>query len=104
MSGRALPRFALPSSRASRALRDAGRRNTACVPTAARATPDQGELFGYGLTVRPLLQAVGRRRAIRLALASDTASITTMEIVDNLFILAVPGALAAGLTDGLFWW
>jgi len=61
-------------------------------------------LFGYGLTVRPLLRAVGRWRAIRLAFASDTASITTMEIVDNLFILAVPGALAAGLTDGLFWW
>ena len=31
-------------------------------------------------------------------------SITTMEIVDNLFIIAVPGALAAGLGDGLFWW
>ena len=27
-----------------------------------------------------------------------------MEVVDNLFIIAVPGALAAGLTDGLFWW
>jgi len=61
-------------------------------------------LFGYGLTVRPLLGAVGARRAIRLAFASDTVSITTMEIVDNLFIVAVPGALAAGLTDSLFWW
>jgi len=27
-----------------------------------------------------------------------------MEIVDNAFIVLVPGALAAGLTDGLFWW
>jgi hypothetical protein len=27
-----------------------------------------------------------------------------MEIVDNLFILIVPGAIAAGLGDGLFWW
>lgn len=61
-------------------------------------------VFGYGLTVRPLLAAVGSRRAIRLAFASDTVSIATMEIVDNLFILAVPGALAAGLADGLFWW
>ena len=59
--------------------------------------------FGYGLTMRPLLPAVGARRAIRLAFASDTISITTMEIVDNLFIIAVPGALAAGLSDGLFW-
>ena len=44
------------------------------------------------------------RKALRLALASDTASIATMELVDNLFIQLVPGALAAGLTEGLFWW
>ncbi len=61
-------------------------------------------LFGYGLTVRSLIGAVGMRQATRLAFASDTLSITTMEVVDNLFIIAVPGALAAGLGDGLFWW
>ena len=60
--------------------------------------------FGYGLTIRPLLPVMSLRRATRLALASDTVSITTMEIVDNLFIVAVPGALAAGLGVGLFWW
>jgi hypothetical protein len=60
--------------------------------------------FGYGLTIRPLLAVMSLGRATRLALASDTVSITTMEIVDNLFIIAVPGALAAGLADGLFWW
>ena len=61
--------------------------------------------FGYGLTVRPVLRAgVAPRRAARIALASDTVSIATMEIVDNAFIVLVPGALAAGLTDGLFWW
>jgi len=60
--------------------------------------------FGYGLTMRPLVAAVGPRHAVRLAFASDTVSITTMEIMDNLFIIAVPGALAAGLTDSLFWW
>ena len=60
--------------------------------------------FGYGLTIRPLLAVMSLRRATRLALASDTVSITTMEIVDSLFIVAVPGALAAGLADGLFWW
>jgi hypothetical protein len=60
--------------------------------------------FGYGLTVRPLLAVMGLRRATRLAFASDTVSITTMEVVDNLFIVVVPGALAAGLEDGLFWW
>ena len=62
-------------------------------------------LFGYALTVRPVLRAgVGFRRAIGVAFASDTVSITTMEIVDNAFILIVPGAIAAGLAESLFWW
>jgi Domain of unknown function (DUF4396) len=62
-------------------------------------------LFGYTLTIRPVLRAgVGFRRALGVAFASDTVSITTMEIVDNAFILIVPGAMAAGLADGLFWW
>ncbi len=61
--------------------------------------------FGYILTLRPLFGAgVSLRRALRLAFASDTVSIATMELVDNAFILAVPGAMAAGLADGLFWW
>ena len=61
--------------------------------------------FGYSLTLGPVLRAgVPVRRAARLTLASDTLSITTMEIVDNLFVVLVPGALAAGLTDSLFWW
>lgn len=61
--------------------------------------------FGYLLTFGPIVRAgVPPRRAVRLTFASDTVSITTMEIVDNAFILIVPGALAAGLTDTLFWW
>jgi hypothetical protein len=62
-------------------------------------------VFGYGLTLRPVIEAgVPPRRAVRLAAASDTVSIATMELVDNAFILLVPGAIAAGLADGLFWW
>ena len=62
-------------------------------------------LFGYALTLRPVIVAgVPPRRAIRLALASDTVSISTMEVVDNAFILLVPGAIAAELSEGLFWW
>ena len=62
-------------------------------------------VFGYALTLRPVLRAgLPLSRAVRLAFASDTLSITTMEIVDNAFIVAVPGAMAAGLVDGLFWW
>jgi hypothetical protein len=61
--------------------------------------------FGYALTSLPLLRSgLSVRETAPLALASDTASITTMEIIDNLFVVAVPGALAAGLGDALFWW
>jgi hypothetical protein len=61
--------------------------------------------FGYLLTSWPLLRSgMSVRQVAPLAFASDTASITTMEIVDNLFIVIVPGALAAGLGDPLFWW
>ena len=61
--------------------------------------------FGYALTLRPVFRAgVPFRRALRLAFASDTVSIAVMELVDNAFILVVPGAIAAGLADSLFWW
>lgn len=61
--------------------------------------------FGYSLTVSPVLRAgIPFRRALPIAFASDTASISVMEIVDNAFILIVPGAIAAGLSSGLFWW
>jgi Domain of unknown function (DUF4396) len=61
-------------------------------------------LFGYSLTMRPVLRAgVGFRTAIGVALAADTVSIAVMELVDNAFIVAVPGAIDAGLTSALFW-
>jgi uncharacterized membrane protein YbjE (DUF340 family) len=61
--------------------------------------------FGYSLTLGPVLRAgVPFRRALPVAFASDTASISVMEVVDNAFILIVPGAIAAGLGDSLFWW
>jgi Domain of unknown function (DUF4396) len=61
--------------------------------------------FGYALTLGPVLRAgVPPRRALSLAFASDTASITVMEISDNAFILLVPGAIDAGLAQALFWW
>jgi uncharacterized protein DUF4396 len=61
--------------------------------------------FGYSLTLWPLFRAgIGLRRALGTAFAADTVSITIMEAVDNAFVVIVPGALAAGLRDGLFWW
>src|SRR5690242_2858772 len=61
--------------------------------------------FGYSLTMAPVLRSgVPLRRAIGVALAADTVSIATMELMDNGFILAVPKAIDAGLGDPLFWW
>ena len=56
------------------------------------------------LTSLPLLRAgLALSAVIPIALASDTVSITIMEIVDNAIVLAIPGAMAAGVDDGLFW-
>ena len=61
-------------------------------------------VFGYALTMLPLLRGgLGTRRALPLAFASDTFSIATMELIDTATILLIPGAMAAGLGDALFW-
>jgi hypothetical protein len=60
-------------------------------------------LFGYVLTLRPLLARMSFASAAKLALAADTASITVMEIVDNAIMLVIPGAMDAGLGSILFW-
>jgi hypothetical protein len=60
--------------------------------------------FGYSLTMLPLLRSgMALGAVLPLAFASDTLSITVMEIVDNLIMLAVPGAMEAGPTSLLFW-
>jgi uncharacterized protein DUF4396 len=61
-------------------------------------------VFGYTLAMRPVLGAgVPLRRALGIALASDTVSITSMELMDNLGLIIIPGAMNAGLADWLFW-
>jgi Domain of unknown function (DUF4396) len=61
-------------------------------------------LFGYGLTSLPLLRAgLAFSAVVPIALATDTFSIAVMEIVDNAIMLAVPGAMEAGVGDVLFW-
>jgi hypothetical protein len=61
-------------------------------------------LFGYALTMRGVLSAgVSLRQAFGIALAADTVSIAVMELMDNAFIVAVPGAMDAGLASALFW-
>jgi len=60
--------------------------------------------FGYLLTYTSVRRhGLSRREGVRVALAADTVSITTMEIVDNAVLLLVPGAMLAGLASGLFW-
>src|SRR5215213_3514882 len=61
-------------------------------------------LFGYALTSLPLLRAgLALGAVIPIALASDTLSIAVMEVVDNVIMLTVPGAMTAGLDEVLFW-
>ena len=60
--------------------------------------------FGYLLTLVPVLRSgVALATALPLALAADTLSITIMEIVDNLIMLVIPGAMEAGIGSFLFW-
>ena len=60
--------------------------------------------FGYLLTFSGQRRAgVDVRSAVRIALAADTVSILVMEVVDNGFMLVIPGALDATLSDWLFW-
>lgn len=61
-------------------------------------------VFGYSLTILPVLRAgLPLKAALGVALAADTVSITVMEVIDNLGMLVIPGAMEAGLTDLLFW-
>jgi hypothetical protein len=60
--------------------------------------------FGYALSTLPLLKAgLGIRAALTVVLAADTLSIATMEVVDNLVVVAIPGAMDAGLANATFW-
>jgi hypothetical protein len=61
-------------------------------------------VFGYTLTSLPLLRAgLALGAIVPIALAADTVSIAIMELIDNAFILLVPGAMEAGLDELLFW-
>lgn len=61
-------------------------------------------VFGYALTLFPLVRGgMALAAAIPVTLAVDTLSITVMEIVDNLIMLAIPGAMHAGVGNWFFW-
>lgn len=61
-------------------------------------------VFGFGLSTLPIVKAgMGFVAALSIVVAADTLSITTMEIVDNLVMYIIPGAMHATLVDPLFW-
>jgi hypothetical protein len=61
-------------------------------------------LFGFGLTARPLVKAgLAAGVVVSTALAADTVSITIMEVIDNLFVIVMPGAMEAGIDDPLLY-
>src|SRR3712207_5617887 len=61
-------------------------------------------LFGDALSTLPLLRAgLGVGAALTVVLTADTLSIATMEVVDNLVMAAIPGAMDAGLVNPTFW-
>jgi hypothetical protein len=61
-------------------------------------------LFGYSLSTLPLLKAgLAVGAALSVVLAADTLSILTMEIVDNVVMAVIPGAMNAGLVNPIFW-
>jgi hypothetical protein len=61
-------------------------------------------LFGYTLSTFPLVKAgLGAGAALSVVLAADTLSIATMEVVDNLVMAVIPGAMEAGLVNWIFW-
>ena len=61
-------------------------------------------IFGFGLSTLPLLKSgISFTAALSVVVAADTLSITTMEIVDNLVMVIIPGAMDATLINPLFW-
>lgn len=61
-------------------------------------------LFGYSLSTLPLLKGgLALGAALSVVLAADTLSIASMEVVDNLVMAVIPGAMNAGLVNAVFW-
>lgn len=60
-------------------------------------------VFGFLLTMLPLVRpTVPKAKALKFALASDTLSITLVEIVDNTVMVFMLGAMDTALGGGLF--
>jgi Domain of unknown function (DUF4396) len=61
-------------------------------------------VFGFALTALPLVRAgLAAGVVISTAFASDSLSITVMELIDNFVVVLVPGAMDAGLDEPLLY-
>jgi hypothetical protein len=61
-------------------------------------------VFGFSLTMVPLVRSgMALAAALPVAFAADAVSISVMEFVDNAVLLAIPGAMDAGLDSVRFW-
>jgi hypothetical protein len=61
-------------------------------------------LFGYTLSTLPLLKVgMALGAALAVVLVADTLSIATMEVVDNIVMAIIPGAMNASLVNPIFW-
>ena len=61
-------------------------------------------LFGYSLSLLPLLKSgMKKGDAFKIVLAADTLSIATMELVDTVVMIVLPGAMDASIVQPLFW-
>jgi hypothetical protein len=61
-------------------------------------------VFGFALTAVPLARAgLAAGVVVSTAFAADTVSITIMELIDNLFVVLIPGAMEAGVGDPLLY-
>lgn len=77
--------------------------NIGTIPTIALAVV-LAFIFGFGLSTIPLLRAgMGFTAALSIVAAADTLSIAVMEVVDNLVMAIIPGAMNAGLASPIFW-
>ncbi|HEX4774891.1 MAG TPA: DUF4396 domain-containing protein [Candidatus Saccharimonadales bacterium] len=62
-------------------------------------------LFGYGLTYRGVRKEVATpKEAIKITAATDTISIVSMEVIDNIIEFIIPNALVVTATSFRFWW
>jgi uncharacterized protein (DUF2062 family) len=74
----------------------------AMIPTMALAIT-LAFIVGYGMTILPLFRGLGIRKAMKTAIAGDTASISSMEFAENAVAFLIPGFIGAGFLDPIFY-